>query len=70
MKTSKNGNHIDSNVKVISIAEYKMLKRCEDFTRDMTEDGCHYKDNCPMFVSLNHYECIACKARRALEPEI
>lgn len=39
----------------------------EGALEDIAENECVYSDNCPDFVKLNHYECVPCKARKALE---
>jgi len=53
----------------LAASEYILgeAKKYRQILEDIAENECVYNDNCPDFVKLNHYECIYCKARKALE---
>lgn len=42
------------------------VERLRSVLEDLSCDGCEYGDNCPTFGS-NHYQCIPCKCKAALE---
>ena len=45
---------------------FNYIDKLKDFVRMFADEPCEYKDNCPRFVNLNHYECTNCQAKRVL----
>lgn len=45
---------------------FEYVNKMKAFIQEFADEGCEYRDNCPRFVNLNHYECASCRARRLL----